>query len=131
MFATAFVLLYAAHLLGDYVLQTDHMADTKAKPGRAGWRANLGHAGCHVAVSLLLLAVGQLVLDLRIGAAAGAAAVLWIGATHALIDRRWPIAWWMENTGSRGFLAAGGAAHVDQAAHLTLGLLPAALLLAA
>ncbi len=103
MFATVFVLLFVAHLIGDYVLQTDHMANNKAKPGRAGWHANLGHAGCHVVVSLALVVLGQLVLDLRVAEAARAAAVTWLGLSHAFIDRRWPITWWMTRTGSSGF----------------------------
>lgn len=57
-------------------------------------------------------------------------AVLWIGATHSLIDRRWAVRWWMEHTGQSTFFHNGGAAHVDQAAHIA-ALIAAALYLAA
>ncbi|MFD4328556.1 hypothetical protein ACFWQC_28265 [Nocardioides sp. NPDC058538] len=35
MFASIFVLLYAAHMLSDYPLQTDHQASCKANRGAA------------------------------------------------------------------------------------------------
>ncbi|MCG7526031.1 hypothetical protein MHW47_16470 [Streptomyces sp. OfavH-34-F] len=40
----------------------------------------------------LALVVAAVVLDEHIGVLPGAAAVLWIGGTHAVIDRRWPVA---------------------------------------
>lgn len=46
------------------------------------------------------------------------AALLWIGVTHAVIDRRWPVLWWMTHTGSTDWISRGGAAHVDQTAHI-------------
>lgn len=77
MFATTFVLLYAAHMLSDYPLQTDHQAAHKAEKSAAGWLANLSHAGTHVVISALALGVGVLTLDLELSApAAGAALVL-------------------------------------------------------
>lgn len=85
MFADFFVILFAAHHLSDYPLQTDHLV----------------------------------------------AALVWVGVSHSLIDRRAGVRWWMEHTGQRGFLAHGGAAHVDQAFHIGVGLLPAAMILAA
>jgi hypothetical protein len=119
MFGTLFALLYVAHLLADYPLQTDHQSGCKAERGAAGWRANLSHAGTHVAASAALLAIGALALDLHIPLAAAAAGLAWIGATHALIDRRWPIQWWMHHTRQAAFAQHGGAAHVDQTAHIT------------
>ncbi|MFI6640129.1 DUF3307 domain-containing protein [Streptomyces sp. NPDC050504] len=119
MFASLFVLLYVAHLLSDYPLQTDHQAAHKAGAGACGWRANLAHALTHVAVTLVALAVGAAVLDLDLNLIAVAAGVLWIGATHAVIDRRWPVARWMTLARQAGFAQHGGAAHVDQTAHLT------------
>lgn len=65
------------------------------------------------------LALGVLALDLPVTLPAAAAAVLWIGATHSIIDRRWPVLWWMRHTGSQEWISRGGAAHVDQTAHLT------------
>ncbi|MEU3903300.1 DUF3307 domain-containing protein [Streptomyces goshikiensis] len=130
MFATIFVLLYVAHLLADYPLQTDHQASCKADRTAAGWRANLSHAGTHALASAAALAVGTLILDLRLSVPAAVAGLLWIGASHAFIDRRWPIRWWMEHARQTAFAQHGGAAHVDQTAHVTC-LLIAALALAA
>lgn len=130
MFPTVFVLLYVAHLLSDYPFQTDHQATHKSARTAAGWRANGVHAGTHVLVSAVALAAGAALLDLPLSVPAAAAALLWIGVTHSFIDRRWAVAWWMENTGQREFIKHGGAAHVDQTAHLT-ALALAALALAA
>ncbi|MCX4863476.1 MULTISPECIES: DUF3307 domain-containing protein [unclassified Streptomyces] len=130
MFAALFVLLYVAHLLADYPFQTDHQAGCKAEKSAAGWRANLVHAGTHVLTTAAALAVGFVVLDLPLTVPAAAVALLWIGATHSIIDRRWPVLRWMERTGQVEFVKHGGAAHVDQTAHIT-ALLIAALALAA
>lgn len=130
MFPTVFILLYVAHLLSDYPFQTDHQAAHKAARTVAGWRANAVHAGTHVLTSAVALALGAALLDLSLTLPAAALALAWVGCTHSFIDRRWAVAWWMENTGQREFIKHGGAAHVDQAAHLA-ALLVAALGLAA
>ncbi|WP_331728313.1 DUF3307 domain-containing protein (plasmid) [Streptomyces goshikiensis] len=130
MFPTLFILLYVSHLLSDYPFQTDHQAAHKAACTAAGWRANLVHSGTHVLVSAVALALGVALLDLPLTVPAAAAALLWIGSTHSFIDRRWAVAWWMQHTGQREFVKHGGAAHVDQTAHLT-ALLLASLALAA
>jgi len=129
MFASLFVLLYLSHLVADYVLQTDHQASRKADPGRAGWSADLAHAATHAAVTALVLGVGALALHGGPGVVPETLAVVSIAATHAVIDRRWPIRWLMMRTGQSGFYKAGGAAHVDQVAHVTV-LVTAALALA-
>ncbi|MDF4254600.1 DUF3307 domain-containing protein [Streptomyces sp. WMMB303] len=129
MFASLFVLLYVAHLAADYPGQTDHQARHKAEPGAAGWRANLAHAATHVLLCALALAVAVLVLGLDLAAGPAALALVWIGATHAVIDRRWPVQRWMAWARQPGFAQHGGAAHVDQTAHV-IALATAALLLA-
>jgi hypothetical protein len=131
MFPTVFVLLLVAHLAADYALQTDRQATLKSEPGRAGWSANLSHAGTHVAACAVALGAGAMLLP---GAALPVTrtvlAVAWIGVSHGLIDRRWPIAWWMDHTGSADFRTRGGAQHVDQTAHV-LALAIAAVAIAA
>lgn len=119
MFASLFVLLYVAHLVADYLLQTDHQAAHKAQGGAAGWRASLAHAGSHLVVSGLVLLAGWGVLGLDIGLLPSTAALVWIAGSHAFIDRRWPVLWWMRHTGSTDWIERGGAAHVDQTAHIT------------
>ncbi|MEU5453521.1 DUF3307 domain-containing protein [Streptomyces globisporus] len=128
MFPSLFVLLYLGHLLADYPLQTDHQAAHKADRCAAGWAANLRHAATTCAAAL---ALGVLVLDdVTVSLPVVVAALLWIGASHAFIDRRWPVQWWMNHTGQASWAANGGAAHVDQTAHI-LALVLAALALAA
>lgn len=142
MFAATFVLLLLGHWLADYPCQTDRQAqrkagwtdvDTQTKEVRHhhGWGANAAHAGTHVVLCGLMLGVGALVLDevsLSLWPALGALA--WIGVTHGFIDRRWPVAAWMKFARQEGWSAHGGAAHVDQTAHV-LVLAVAALFLAA
>ncbi|MFF9638795.1 DUF3307 domain-containing protein [Streptomyces bacillaris] len=131
MFASLFVLLYVGHLLADYPLQTDHQAVRKADRSVAGWAASLTHAATHVITCGAALAIGAAVLDdITLSLPFALAALGWIGATHAFIDRRWPVLWWMRRTGSADWIAHGGAAHVDQTAHV-LALALAALALAA
>ncbi|CAM5510543.1 hypothetical protein SMICM304S_05073 [Streptomyces microflavus] len=77
------------------------------------------------------LALGAAVLDdVALSLPVVLVALGWIGATHAFIDRRWPVQWWMTRTGQVSWAANGGAAHVDQTAHI-LALVLAALALAA
>ncbi|WP_424921084.1 DUF3307 domain-containing protein [Streptomyces sp. wa13] len=130
MFAELFILMYAAHLAADYPLQTDHQAGCKASHGAAGWRANLAHVGTHFVAVAVALLVGHLVLDLAIPVLPAVLALVWIAGTHAVIDRRWPVAAWMRFARQAGWARHGGAAHVDQTAHV-LVLVVAALVLAA
>jgi hypothetical protein len=119
VFATVFVLLYVAHLLADYVLQTDHQADHKADRTPAGWYANISHATTHVAACAATLVIGWAALDgVHLHPLTTALALAWVGLSHGFIDRRWPIAWWMNHTGSNAFYTKGGAAYVDQTAHI-------------
>ncbi|MFB8040901.1 DUF3307 domain-containing protein [Streptomyces hydrogenans] len=123
MFATVFVLLYLGHLLADYPFQTDHQAAHKADCGAAGWRANLTHAATHIAACGIALTAGATALDVTLSAPVALAALAWIGGTHAFIDRRWPVRWWMTRMRQTSWADHGGAAHVDQTAHiLALGL---------
>jgi hypothetical protein len=130
MFATIFILLYVGHLLSDYPLQTDHQASCKAAKGAAGWRANLLHATTHLVTCAVMLALGVLLLDVKVGPLPAAAALAWIAGTHSIIDRRWPVARWMTFARQAGWAQSGGAAHVDQTVHIT-ALVIAAIALAA
>lgn len=131
MFATVFILLYVAHMVADYAIQTDRQAALKAESSRAGWWANLSHAGTHVLLCAVALGAGAWLLpDVELPVARTVLAVAWVGVSHGFVDRRWPVAWWMDNTGSAAFRTRGGAQHVDQTAHI-LALAIAALLIAA
>lgn len=130
LFAAAFAALFAAHHLADYPGQTDHQATHKADRTVTGWIANQVHAATHTTLTLLILVTVATVLHAPFSASGVAAGLAWVHLSHSAIDRRRAVAWWMDHTGQSGFRSAGGAAHVDQAAHIALGLLPAALLIA-
>uniref|UniRef100_UPI002F912D86 DUF3307 domain-containing protein n=1 Tax=Streptomyces sp. NBC_01553 TaxID=2975877 RepID=UPI002F912D86 len=131
MFAALFILLYVAHLAADYALQTDRQAARKAgwiegpkdpTPGRYhhGWGENLAHAGTHILVTAVALGAGTLALSLPLTIPAVTAALLWIGTTHGIIDRRWPVLRWMKLMGQTEYAKHGsGAPYVDQTAHIT------------
>lgn len=132
MLGTFFALLYVAHHLSDYPFQTDHQAKCKADRTLTGWIANLVHASTHVLTTAVLLAAAvRLLPDVHVTVVGVTGALAWIGASHSAIDRRWLVRWWMEHTGQRGYIEHGGLLTVDQAAHIALGLLPAAFALTA
>ncbi|MFE3996613.1 DUF3307 domain-containing protein [Streptomyces goshikiensis] len=119
MFASLFVLLYVGHLLADYPFQTDHQAAHKADRCATGWAANVTHAATHVATCATALSIGAVALnDVALSLPVAFGALVWIGATHSFIDRRWPVAAWMRIARQAGWAAHGGAAHVDQTAHI-------------
>lgn len=93
------------HLIGDYLLQNDWMAQGKK-------RSTLP---CVVHVSLYTLAVGLLT-----GWPLWAAAVVWL--THFAQDRTAVVAWWMRRVGQSGFasppLAPWSVIVVDNVWHL-------------
>jgi hypothetical protein len=119
--SAVFVALFAAHHLGDHVIQTDHQAATKALPGRRGWAAMAGHlATYHAAavVALILLALAGVPLTV-----AGCAAGLALSAvTHGFLDRRWPVQWILRATGSPRFAESTTPLHggylADQSLHI-------------
>jgi hypothetical protein len=115
MASTVFLLLLTGHLLGDWVAQSDWQATNKTR----SWAALVAHvAGYHLVMALLLL-----VPVLRDGWPAGKAlAVLAVSAaTHALIDRRWPVRALLRVAGSPGFATIEwGVIAVDQALHLSI-----------
>ncbi|MER0246759.1 DUF3307 domain-containing protein [Streptomyces sp. HSW2009] len=129
MFASLFVLLYVAHLLADYPLQTDHQAAHKGERTAVGWRANATHTLTHVGTSAALLATGAVVLDLRYGVSVSVVALVWIGASHSFVDRGWPVERWMKNSLQEKSFEEGGAAPIDQVAHV-FALMVAALAIA-
>lgn len=128
-FAALFALLHLGHILGDYLLQTDYMAQAKTRASRIGLYATLWH-GCWVAFAQAAWAVlGGLALDLHLSVAGILVALGVSAGTHVLIDwnRRGP-RWWCHLTGSAGFYDKSepteddhrhthGAHHVDQALH--------------
>lgn len=122
--------LMAAHDVADHVAQTDHQAANKA----TSWKAMAGHVGSYQALQALALAALR-PYGVRPAWWRVALATAWSAGTHALLDRRWPVKWLLEHTGSARFADArfvvrGSMAHaarwfgaadaqvaVDQATH--------------
>jgi hypothetical protein len=115
MTATVFLVLLASHLLGDWVVQTDEQATNKTH----SWGALVGHVTrYHLIMGGLLLApvlrdgwpLWRALVALAVSA-----------ASHAFIDRRWPVRRLLAAVGSPGFATVEwGVIAVDQALHLTI-----------
>jgi len=90
--------LMAAHDLADHVVQTDHQALHK----RDSWRAMAGHVGGYQATQAAALAALR-PLGVRPAWWRLALASAWSAGTHALLDRRWPVRWILDHTGSERF----------------------------
>lgn len=106
-FAAVFCALFVAHQVADHWIQTQHQADTKGCPGRAGRTACLGHVASYTATAFgflgaLALSTG---IDLRPGPVAAGLAVS--AVTHYIADRRTPLKRLAELTGSAKFYALG------------------------
>jgi hypothetical protein len=120
-FAAVFVAMFAAHHLGDHVLQTDFQAANKALPGWRGWAAMAGHLlSYHAAMVAALLALHLVDAPLTVtGCTAG---IAFSAITHGLLDRRWLVRWVLEHTGSRAFAASTTPLHggylADQSLHV-------------
>jgi hypothetical protein len=123
MTATVFLVLLAGHLLGDWVAQSDWQARTKTR----SWAA----LAAHVATYHLVMGAFLLLPILRDGWPPWKAllALLVSAATHAVIDRRWPVRALLTASASPGFATLEwGVIAVDQALHLTILALLAVLL---
>ncbi|MBN3928941.1 transcriptional regulator [Streptomyces verrucosisporus] len=122
-FPAAYALLRASADLADHWVQTHHQACRKAEPGPAGHRALAGHVATYVATQAAALTAGNRLLGLGLSGRGMAAALAVSGATHYLIDRRWPVKRLAEATGKSEFYELGGplggAYRLDQAAHHT------------
>lgn len=100
-FAAVLGALNAAHTVGDHIAQTDHQAARKAAP--RGWVGPMaGHVGGYTAVQVAALAALR-PLGVRPSWARLVAGVVFSAATHALLDRRWPVWKILDLTGSRQF----------------------------
>ena len=84
------------------------------------WRANQAHIATYtLTLALCLTPLFHVALWRLLTALIGS----WV--LHSLIDRRWPVRWLMEHTGSRVFATTAlGMMAVDQALHIaTLGVM--------
>ena len=130
-FAAIFAALFGAHQVADHWVPTDAQAARKGMPGRAGRVACTAHVATYTATALVFLAPVLLLLDVHISVWRLAAGLAFSAVTHWVIDRRWPLVWLAERTGSRRFVRLGcprpghddnpslgtGAYALDQSAH--------------
>ena len=110
-FAAVLGTLAAAHNVADHVLQTDAQALHKADANH--WAAAMtGHIGSYHAAQVAALAASDRALGLCLSPRRVAIAVGFSAATHAFLDRRWPVRRALELTGSPGFAAPRTTVHV-------------------
>jgi hypothetical protein len=104
VFAAGLATMYAAHQVADHGLgQSDYQAANKDKPGWLGWKALLEHVFDYHLIMVFLLLGTILVLELPVTLTGFVLALTFSAATHAFLDRRWPVRWFLEHTGSREF----------------------------
>lgn len=108
--------LLVGHNLGDHVTQTDHQAAHKA----TDWSAMAGHVGGYTATCAAALALLRPIgVRPRLGRVV--AGLAFSAATHAVIDRRWPVQKILRATGSPRFAELqtpiNGPYLTDQALH--------------
>jgi len=85
--------LLVGHLVGDFLLQTDGMAKYKAQ----SWTWMLRHVGLYLAVMVIVLGVYSASHAVPLWALA--VALLFIGVTHIVLDRRDVTMGWMRLIG--------------------------------
>ncbi len=104
VFAAGLATMYAAHQVADHVFgQTDKQAANKTKPGKEGYTALLGHVGLYHLIIIAMLLVTIAVLNLPVTMLGFCLAIMFSAVTHAILDRRWPVKWILDNTGSPEF----------------------------
>lgn len=108
---TLLPLLLAGHLLGDWLIQSDFQAANKT----SSWNAMSQHMlGYHLTVALFVAFSGIGLLPTVVILAVSC-------ATHAFIDRRWPVVWLLSHTGSEVFAqTTWGVMAADQALHISI-----------
>lgn len=121
-FAAVGVAFLIGHNLADHAFgQTDRQAAGKSQPGRPGWLAALAHAAQYQLVVAVVLVTTLIALSVPVspwGAFLGQALSF---GSHTVIDRRWPVRWLLEHTGSseyaKNISTFNGMYLADQAIH--------------
>jgi hypothetical protein len=87
--AATFAALYAGHHVGDHVVQGSRTAAAKGARGWTGWAACLAHVTTYTLTQAAALLIVSAVAPL--GLTGAVAALTMSAASHAVIDRRWPV----------------------------------------
>lgn len=104
IFAAGLATMYAAHQVADHGLgQSDYQAANKGKPGWLGWKAVLAHVFDYHLVMLGMMLLVIMVLSLPVTSVGFVLALAFSAATHAFLDRKWPVKWFLEHTGCPEF----------------------------
>lgn len=93
-----------AHGIADHVLgQSDKIAENKVKEGRVGWSHILQHVFQYHIVMVVMLLIVIAVFHLPVTFLGFVSAIVFSAVTHGFIDRRWPVRWILQKTGSPKF----------------------------
>jgi hypothetical protein len=93
-FMSLFDWLLIAHLVGDFLLQTDGMAKNKA----TDWSWMLRHVGVYLTIMTVVLTAYALAHPVPLTLIV--ALLLFLAATHIVLDRRTFVQWWTELVGA-------------------------------
>lgn len=113
--AAVYAAMRAAAGIGDFWLQTGHQAAHKADAGLDGHRAMAGHVASYAGAQAVALVAANQLLGMKLRPSRIAAAVIFSGATHWLIDRRWPVRKLAESLGKTGCKLGGQCADPEHA----------------
>lgn len=118
-FAALFAALFVAHAIGDYWVQTNWQAVTKAEPGAAGRVACALHVVTYTVTLAAVTAGVAYRLDVDLSSGRVAAALVLSAVTHYIADRRTPLRRLAVACRHGGvWLDDGGLALMDQAWHV-------------
>lgn len=104
IFAAGLATMYAAHQVSDHVLgQTDEDVANKTLPGALGWNAVISHVVKYHFYMAAMLAVTVFVFSLPVTFSGVFSCLMFSAVTHVFLDRRWPVKWILDKTGSSKF----------------------------
>jgi hypothetical protein len=116
-FAGVLPTLLVAHNVADHIVQTDHQAAAKT----TSWAAMAGHVGSYQATQAVAVAAVGVLTGQRLRIRDVVLGGLFSAATHAFLDRRWPVRKALQVTGSPNFADMTTPLHgmylADQALH--------------
>lgn len=93
-----------AHEFADHIAgQTDKIAANKVKPGKVGWSHIAQHVFWYHLWMIIMLLIVIAIFNLPVSIVGFISAVTFSAITHAFIDRRWPVKWLLQKTGSPAF----------------------------
>lgn len=107
LFSLAFAALYAAHMVADHWVQTNHQAAAKGKPGWSGRFACLGHVATYTLTAAVFLAGAGWRTGAPLNPTRCAVALLVSAASHYWADRRTTLARLAALLGSESFYRLG------------------------